>query len=186
MTSRRIDRADALLIVIDVQERLLPHIHDHASVEQNVVRLIRGTHILGVPVLVTEQYPRGIGHTTQPVLDALSETHGTEAIHKMTFSSCGSDQFLDEIAKRDRHDLILSGIETHVCVHQTAIDLLDRDYRVWIVGDAVSSRAASNRQIALERLAAEGVKLTSTEMILFELTVECGTDEFRSISKLVK
>ncbi|MDX1582830.1 MAG: hydrolase [Thermoanaerobaculia bacterium] len=184
--SRRIDRNDALLLVIDVQEKLMPHIHDHESVEKNIIRMIRGTHVLGVPVIVTEQYPEGIGHTIESVTAALAETHGTDVIRKMTFSSCGSDEFTDQVASRGRRDLILAGIEAHVCVFQTAIDLLDQEFRVWIVADAVSSRTPSNRQVALDRLSSEGVRLSSTEMILFELTVACGTDEFRSISKLVK
>lgn len=184
--SRRIDRENAVLLVIDVQRKLLPHIDDHEQVERNIIRLIQGTHILGVPVIVTEQYPQGIGHTTEPVLEALEETHGTEAIQKMTFSSCGAPEFIERLEALGRKDVILAGVETHVCVHQSALDLLDRDYRVWIVGDAVSSRTARNRQIALERMAGEGARLTSTEMILFELTVECGSDEFRAISKLVK
>lgn len=184
--TRRIKRDDAVLVVIDVQGRLLPHIDDQESVERNIVRLIHGTHVLGIPAVVTEQYPQGIGHTTERVQAALTETHGIEAIQKMTFSSCGSNEFLERIESLGRSDIILAGIEAHVCVHQTAIDFLDRDHRVWIVADAVSSRTARNREIALTRLRTEGARLTSTEMILFELTVECGTDEFRAISRLVK
>lgn len=184
--SRRIDRESAVLIVIDMQEKLLPHIDGHEEVEANVVRLLRGTHTLGVPALLTEQYPKGIGATTEPVARALEETHGLDAIQKMTFSSCGAGEFLTRLETLGRRDVIVCGIEAHVCVYQTALDLLDRDYRVWIVADAVSSRTERNREIAIQRLAHEGVKLTSTEMILFELTVECGTDQFRAISKLVK
>lgn len=184
--TRRIDRNNAVLLVIDMQRKLLPHIDDHASVEQNVIRLIHGVETLGVPVIVTEQYPKGIGHTTDGVLEALEQTKGPEAIQKMTFSSCGASAFVERIEALGRRQVILAGIETHVCVYQTALDLLDRDYGVWIVGDAVSSRTPLNRQIALDRLTSEGVKLTSTEMVLFELTVACGTDEFRAISQLVK
>lgn len=184
--SRRINRDEAILLVIDMQRKLLPHIHDHESVEQNVIRLIRGTHTLGIPAIVTEQYPQGIGHTTNGVLQALDQTRGAETIQKMTFSSCGSDQFLENTELSNRRQVILSGVETHVCVYQTALDLLDRDFQVWVVADAVSSRTDRNREIALDRMVAEGVRLSSTEMILFELTVECGTDEFRAISKLVK
>ncbi len=184
--TRRINHDDAILLVIDMQRKLLPHIDDHESVEQNVIRLIHGTHTLGVPVIVTEQYPQGIGRTTDGVLEALEETNSSEAIQKMTFSSCGADPFLQRLESGGRRQIILAGIETHVCVYQTAIDLLDRDFGVWLVGDAVSSRTPRNRQIAIDRLTAEGAKLTSTEMVLFELTVACGTDEFRSISKLVK
>lgn len=184
--SRRINRDEAILLVIDMQRKLLPHIHERESVEQNAVRLIHGTYTLGIPALVTEQYPQGIGHTAEGVLEALDQTHGAEAIQKMTFSSCGSDQFLENIELAQRRQVILSGVETHVCVYQTALDLLDREYQVWVVADAVSSRTERNRQIALDRMVAEGARLTSTEMILFELTVACGTDEFRAISKLVK
>ncbi|MBW3670423.1 MAG: hydrolase [Acidobacteria bacterium] len=184
--SRRIDRYEAILLVIDMQRKLLPHIDDHESVEQNVIRLIHGTNILGVPAIATEQYPQGIGHTTDGVRQALDQSHGAEAIQKMTFSSCGSDQFLENIELAKRRQVILSGVETHVCVYQTALDLLDRDYQVWVVADAVSSRTERNRHIALDRMVAEGARLSSTEMILFELTVACGTDEFRAISKLVK
>lgn len=184
--SWRIDRNFALLLVIDVQEKLMRHIHQQEWVESNVVRLVRGFHQLGVPALLTEQYPRGIGPTTRPVREAFQDTGGCQPIQKACFSGYGCRELVERIEESRRRQLVVCGIETHVCVYQTSMDLLAAGFEVTIVADAVSSRRAENRQIALDRLIREGAKATSTEMVLFELTVESGTEEFRAISKLVK
>jgi nicotinamidase-related amidase len=184
--SRRLRRDDAVLVVIDIQEKLTPHIDGQEELQKNVDRLVRGCHILGVPALLTEQYPKGIGPTTPPIAAAFDDTYGTHPIEKSCFSSYDCREFADRLAELQRAQVILCGIEAHVCVYQTALDLLDADFGVWVVADAVSSRSSRNREIALRRLEREGARLGSTEMVLFELTVESGTDEFRSISRLVK
>ncbi|MHB0971339.1 MAG: hydrolase [Thermoanaerobaculia bacterium] len=183
---RRLDRTKAALAVIDIQERLLPVIDRHDEVAKNAELLIRGAHVLQVPVLLTEQYVKGLGPTVASLKHALEESGGYEPMEKLCFSSYGCAAFETKLRELGRSQVILCGIETHVCVYQTALDLLDAGFAVWVVADAVSSRRAENRTIALERMMQEGVKLASTEMALFELTGVAGTDEFKAISRLVR
>ncbi|HVR43399.1 MAG TPA: hydrolase [Thermoanaerobaculia bacterium] len=183
---RRLRRENAILAIIDVQERLAAVIEGIELVQSNLERLIRGCHIIGAPALVTEQYPRGLGETVASLRKAIAETSRSTPIRKMCFSSQGCAEFADALRASGRRQVLLAGIEAHVCVWQTAVDLLDAGYEVHVVADAVSSRSARNRDIALRRLEQEGAKLTSTEMALFEMTVEAGTEEFRAISRLVK
>jgi nicotinamidase-related amidase len=183
---RRLTKDNAILAVIDVQEKLAAVIHEQDVLLKNVERLIRGCRVLGLPAVVTEQYSKGIGPTTTTLRQALDETFGYEPIEKMCFSSFGCGPFAETIARSGRKQVILCGIEAHVCVYQTSLDLLDAGYEVYLVGDAVSSRTARNRDLAIQRLVAEGARLTTTEMALFEMTVESGTDMFRAISRLVK
>lgn len=182
----RLNKDSALLVVIDVQERLARVIHDIDAVESNIERLVRGAAVLGVPAIVTEQYPKGIGPTTDVVRAAFEECGFFAPIQKMCFSSWGCGEFAETIRASGRTQIIVTGIEAHVCVHQTTLDLLEQGFPVWIVADAVSSRTARNREIAVRRMESEGARLTSTEMALFEMTVESGTDTFKAISKLVK
>jgi nicotinamidase-related amidase len=176
----RLDRDQTVLVVIDVQERLMPVIHERAEVEGNIERLIRGAHILGVPVIVTEQYVKGLGPTVAPLRAALEETSGYRPIEKDCFSARAC------LPPLDRRQVLLAGVETHVCVYQTVLDLLGGGVAVWIAADAVSSRTARNRDIALQRMVSEGARLSSTEMALFELLGVAGTEEFRAIARLVK
>jgi len=171
----RLDRSTALLLIIDVQEKLMPVIANHEQVEANIVRLIRGAQILGVPILITEQYVKGLGHTVAPLREALGDAH--KPIEKSCFSG---------YRELDRKQVIVAGVETHVCVYQTVSDLLANGYEVTLVADALSSRTIENKETALRRMMSDGAKLSSTEMALFELTVAAGTEEFRSISMLVK
>jgi nicotinamidase-related amidase len=169
----RLDRNASVLAIIDVQERLMPVIANREQVEANIVRLVRGCQILGVPILITEQ--KGLYQTVKPLREALGD--GYKPIEKSCFSG---------YRPLDRKQVIVAGVETHVCVYQTVSDLLANGYEVTIVADAVSSRTVENKDIALRRMTSDGAKLSSTEMALFELTVASGTDEFRAISKLVK
>ena len=182
----RLQRAEALLVIIDVQERLVPVIHGGEALVRNLDRLIRGFQILDIPVVVTEQYVKGLGPSVPELRTTLTETVGYSPIEKSTFSAylCGEFQMAMRLARRKQ--IVVAGIEAHVCVYQTVKDLLDADYQVTIIGDAVSSRSAENRDIALRRMSADGAKLSSTEMALFELVVKADTDEFRAIAKLVK
>lgn len=182
----RLDRNNAILAVIDVQERLMAVIHGAAEVEANVARLVRGARVLGVPSVVTEQYPKGIGPTTVAVREAMAEAGVGEPLQKMCFSSFGSEEFARELRHAGRRQVILCGVEAHVCVYQTCRDLLGEGYEVHIVADAVSSRTERNRDLALRRMSTDGALVTTTEMALFEMTVASGTEEFRAISKLVK
>jgi nicotinamidase-related amidase len=182
----KLNRQTTVVVVIDLQQRMMTPIDRGELVVRNVERLIRGAHVLGVPVLLTEQYVKGLGPTVEPIRVALEETSGYAPVEKMCFSAHGCGAFVEHLASLKRPQLLVAGVETHVCVYQTCVDLIAAGYDVSIAADAVSSRTPENRQIALDRLVAEGVHLTSTEMALFEMLVTSGTDEFRAISKLVK
>jgi nicotinamidase-related amidase len=182
-TSHRPRRAESGLIVVDIQERLLPAIHQKERVVENSVRLIQGAGVLKVPVFATEQYRKGLGATVPEVAAALA---GGAPIEKVAFSACGAPGFLDALKARHVSDAILCGIEAHVCVAQTGLDLLDAGLRVFVVADAVSSRTPENHRLGLERLRDCGAALVSTEMVLFELLEEAGTEEFKQILALVR
>jgi len=181
--SLRIARAKAGLIVVDIQTRLLPAIFEKERVVNNTVLLIRGAAILGVPIFATEQYPKGLGGTHPQIADALA---GVAPLAKVAFSACGAAGLMTALAKRKVADVILCGIESHVCITQTCLDLLSRAFRVFIVADAVSARTAENYLLGLERMRNAGAIMVSTEMLLFELLEKAGTDEFKQILALVK
>jgi nicotinamidase-related amidase len=182
-STRRLRRSTTGLVVVDIQERLLPAINDGARVVQNSVRLLHGAAILGVPVQVTEQYRKGLGSTVPEVAAAIA---GFAPLEKMTFSACGAPDFLSTLASRKISAVVLCGIETHVCVCQTCLDLLDAGLRVFVVADAVSSRTPENHRLGLDRMRAAGAVIASTEMVLFELLETAGTEEFKQVLKLVK
>lgn len=182
----RLNRETTFLVIIDVQEKLLPVIDRAEDVVRNVERLVRGCHLLGVPTLLTEQYVKGLGPTVEPLRVAFEETSGYRPIEKACFSAHDCEAFAAQLAASGRRQVLVAGVETHVCVHQTVLDLLEAGLKVTVVADAVSSRSPENREIALRRFVSEGVKLSSTEMALFELLGVSGTDEFRAISRLIK
>ncbi len=179
----KIERAKAALAVIDIQERLLPVIFEGERVVQNTVRLIKGARLLGLPVLVTEQYREGLGATVPTIA---AEIEGLKQMEKIAFSAYGAAGFEKALKSKKISDVILCGIEAHVCVSQTCLDLLDRGFRVFVVVDAISSRTTENHFIAVERMRAAGAVVASTEMVLFELVETAGTDEFKQILALVK
>ncbi len=181
--SLRITRAQAGLVVVDIQERLLPAMHDWERLLQNAIRLVKGAGVLGLPVLATEQYPKGIGRTVPELAGAVP---GFIPLEKISFSCCGARSFVPSLASKNVREVILCGIEAHVCVCQTALDLLDKGFGVFVVADAISSRTAENRQFGIERMRDAGAAIVSTEMILFELLGEAGTDPFKDILGLIK
>lgn len=179
-----IERHDAVLVVVDVQERMMPAIHDAASVTTEISRMIRGCRELGIPMLVTEQYAQGLGGTVQPVRDALGEAY--QPIDKMSFSACGELLFMRQLETFNKQHALLCGVETHVCVYQTAMDLIQLGWDVEIVADAVGSRKPENREIAFHKLARHEIGLTSVEMALFELMGRADIPEFKNVSRIVK
>src|SRR5437763_10167614 len=182
----RLHRAYAVLIFIDVQEKLMPVIDGHEEVARNIERLVRGCKVLDVPTMLSEQYVKGLGATVPSIKQAFEETSGYEPIEKNCFSGFGCAEFVTLLRLLQKKQAIVAGVEAHVCVYQTAVDLFANGYQVIVVADAVGSRSSSNKDVALRRMVAEGAKLSSTEMALFEMLVESGTDEFRAISRLVK
>ncbi|HEY0158766.1 MAG TPA: hydrolase [Thermoanaerobaculia bacterium] len=182
----RLLRDSAVLVVIDVQEKLMPVIDRHKEVARNVERLVRGCHVLGVPAILTEQYVKGLGPTIPAIRTAFEETGGYRPFEKSCFSAQGCEPFAAQLAALERRQVLVAGVEAHVCVYQTVLDLIAAGSRVTLIADAVSSRTVENKEIALRRQVAEGAKLSSTEMALFELAAVSGTDEFKAISKLIK
>jgi nicotinamidase-related amidase len=181
--SHRLTRTRAGLVVVDVQQRLLPAIFEKERVLQNVLRLIQGAAILKVPVFATEQYPKGLGPTVPEVAVAIP---GFAPREKVAFSACGAAGFVPALKQKKVLEAVLCGIEAHVCVSQTCLDLLDKGFRVFVVADAVSSRTPENCRIGLDRMRAAGAVIVSTEMVLFELLEQAGTAEFKQILALVK
>ncbi len=177
----RMFREETALLVVDVQEKLIGAIENGPRVVWNVRRLIDGAKLLGLPILATEQYPQGLGKTVSSLADLLETP-----IEKTAFSCCGSPALCQKLEALDRGKILLAGIEAHVCVQQTALDLLANGYRVYVAVDAVGSRGALDRQTALERLSSAGATLTTTEAALFEWCQDSADPQFKSISRLVR
>ncbi len=172
---------DTALVVIDVQERLVPAIAGHRRVVWNIRRLIDGAKVLGLPILASEQYPKGLG----PTVPELAERLGVIP-SKLAFSCCGSPEILRELESCGVQKILVCGIEAHVCVQQTVLDLLAHGWRVYVAADAVGSRREIDRRIALGRMDSSGATLTTTEAALFEWCQVAGTPQFKEISRLAK
>jgi nicotinamidase-related amidase len=184
-SARTLDRERAALVVVDVQEAFRAVVADFGRVADETATLIRGARLLELPVLVSEQYPRGLGETVAEVLDALGEDPARPVaarLEKTAFSAAAADGFDLE----GRAQVLLCGIEAHVCVSQTAHDLLDRGIEVHVAEDAVGSRTAANRDLGLRKMERSGAILTSVETALFELLEAAGSDEFKAVQRLVK
>lgn len=178
-----LEREKSLLVVIDVQERLLPVMSDPDRVLDRAVRAVKGCAALGVPILVTEQVPAALGPTVEALREALEPY---EPITKDSFSCCGERAFVEAVDRIDPREVLLSGIESHVCVFQTARALIEAGRRVHILSDAVDSRDPENRAVALRRMEKEGAIPSSVEMALFEMLKGASAPEFRKIVKIVK
>lgn len=175
------------LIVVDIQERLMPAIHEGERVARNARTLLAAAARLHVPIMVTEQYPRGLGHTVAEVADHLPETaRRYEKIHFSAASEPNVMETVSRVAAEGRDQLVICGCEAHVCVLQTALGLREAGYPVFLVGDAISSRAPHSLETAKARAVQEGCRLVTTEMVVFEWLAKAGTDEFRAVSALIK
>ena len=175
-----IEKDDSLLLIIDMQERLVPSMADKKNLVENVIKLVKFSLITGLPVVVTEQ--QKLGETLPEIRETLKEY---TPIGKLEFDCFGSEAFRERIGRLKRKTLIIVGIEAHICVAQTALHALS-DYEVHVVSDAVSSRSPENRKVALCRMGQAGVTITSTEMVMYELLGRAGTETFREVLKLVK
>ena len=179
-----LDTTQVALLVIDVQEKLISAMNQqlYQQLLQNVPLLIEGFKTLGLPILATEQYSKGLGHTIAELQDATRQY----CIEKLAFSCCGDDAFVSALNKTKARQIVVVGMETHVCVLQTVLDLLDQGYVVHLVRDAVSSRFVGDYTAALETATAAGAVITTTETALFQLVKVAGSDDFKAISKLVR
>jgi nicotinamidase-related amidase len=170
-------------LIIDIQERLFPLIHENVMLVKNVPTLIHGLKALGVQIFVTEQYVKGLGPTVEPIASAFGDIR---RIEKMAFSCCDEPRFMEALAVSGKENVIIAGIESHVCVLQTVIDLIRNGYHPVVVEDCISSRRPNDKRIAVERMRKEGAVITTYESLLFELLRYSGTEQFKAISKLVK
>jgi nicotinamidase-related amidase len=170
-------------VIIDVQGKLAHMMHNKEELFKNVQIMIQGAKALDVPVVWVEQYPAGLGPTIPEIARYLS---GLLPIEKITFNSCMNDNFVNALTSLKRRQVLIVGIETHICVYQTVMGLLSAEYDVHVIADAVSSRTTDNKQIGLEKMKGGGAQLTSTETALFELARIAEGPEFKEILKLVK
>ncbi len=179
----RIELDKAAAVLIDMQERLFPHMHQNEELLKRTKILLAGLTVLGVPTVATEQYPRGLGPTLSAIRELIPEV---TPIEKASFSCYAEPRFRETLGSIDRRTIIVAGIEAHVCVQQTILDLLEAEYLPILVTDATSSRNPKDMEIALRRLEREGARLATVESILFEMTRVAGTPQFKEISSLVK
>ncbi len=174
-----LERDRTAIVVVDVQEAFRPGVDRFEDVAHGAAALVQAAHIMGLPVLVTEQYPQGLGATVPEVADHLGDS---QPLPKTVFSGASADGF--DLGGRDQ--VLICGIETHVCVYQTAAELLSAGIEVHVAEDAVGSRSALNRDVGLRKMADLGAKATSVETSLFEMLGRAGTDEFKQVQGLVK
>jgi nicotinamidase-related amidase len=181
-----LERERTALVVCDVQERLFPAMDsDHREeVMRNIKVLTTSARRLKRPILVTEQYPKGLGHTLQEVLDALGPE--IEPLPKVTFSCCALDTFRTRLEATGAKQVVLTGIEAHVCVLMSALDFIAQGYTVHVVADAVTSRTQANWRLAMDHLRQAGAVVTTTETALFQLLRQADTDEFRELARLIR
>ena len=171
------------LVVVDVQGKLAQLMYEKEKLFSAIQILIEAAKILNVPIIWCQQCPQSLGATVPQIAELLA---GIEPINKAEFSCCGCDRFGDRLAALGRHQVLLCGIEAHICIYQTAVDLLRKGYDITVVTDAISSRTAENKQTAIDRMKTEGVNISCVEMALFELLRTAEHPQFKQIAKLVK
>jgi nicotinamidase-related amidase len=174
---------DTFLVLIDVQGKLFNVMSEKEVLLDNTQKLLKGLQLLGVPVILTEQNPAGLGPTLSELSQLIPEV---KPLPKFCFSCYQNQGFQDALTSLKRRQALVCGIEAHICVYQTALELQSNGYEVQVVADAVSSRTSRNREIALARLQSEGNKITSTEMALFELLKTAANSKFRDLSRIIK
>lgn len=179
----RITRENTMLMVVDMQSKLIPVIDNNKQVTDNTVTLIQGLKELKVPIIVTEQYKKGLGDTIEEISNVVGEF---EAYEKITFSAYEDEKIKSAIMRSGMKNIVLCGAEAHVCVLHTLIDLIDADYQVVLVEDCIGSRFKKDKEFAVKRAEHEGAIVVTFEQLLFELTRVAGTDIFKKIINLVK
>jgi len=174
---------DSILLVIDPQEKLVRMIHNRDEVVNTILQLIEFSHIYRLPVILTEHYPEGLGYSVEEIKQVLNHY---QPIRKRVFSCFGVPEFPRALSSHNRRNLLVTGIETHICVSQTVHDALHRDYRVQVIADAVGTRKPLDHGIALERMARAGAQITTCEAVMYEIAERADTEEFKRLLKLVK
>jgi len=180
----KLDAENAVLVVIDIQERLVPAMPQkvYLRMRDTVKMLVSGAELLGVPVVTTEQYPKGIGHTVPELAGACKSA----VIEKVSFGCCGEPKFLAALKDLGRSQVIITGMEAHVCVYQTVLGLLEDGYHIHLLRDAICSRNKTDYLAGLDNAAQAGAVLTTAETVLFQMLQKSTHEQFRAVSKLVK
>jgi nicotinamidase-related amidase len=179
-----LERDEAVLCVVDIQEKLLAQMGEKKGVIANAVLMVSAAMRLEVPLILTEQYPRGLGRTAIEISTALGEKY--KPIEKMCFGCADEPAFMEKLKSLKRKQVLLCGVEAHICVLQTCLELLERKYQVQIVADAVCSRNADHKSLALEQMRDGGAVITCAEAVIFQLLGRAGTPEFKDILNLIK
>ncbi len=177
------DKNKSVLLVVDIQERLAVTMNMRDAVVGNCLHLIELAKMQNVPILLSEQYPKGLGQTVSEIREALP---AYQPIEKLAFSCCGEPSYMNALKALNRKTVILTGMETHICVLQTCLDLLEEGFTVHLVRDAVCSRTKENWEVGTELMRDAGAMVTSTETVLFQLLKVAGTEDFKAISKRIK
>ena len=179
-----LDPQRTALVIIDMQEGFRNAIPDFAETAARVARVAHGARLLGVPVVVTEQYPKGLGRTAAEVRSVLPED--LAIVEKTAFSSCGAREFVARLEQAGAKQIIVCGIEAHICVNQTTHDLLARGFQVHLLTDCITARSEQNRRAGLDKMCRSGALPSSTEMALFELMRDARHEQFKAIQRLIK
>lgn len=179
----RIMKENTMALMIDFQEKLVPAINDKDSIVESAVKLLSGLKVLGCPVIFTQQYTKGLGMTVESMQETQDEF---SYFDKTSFSCLDNEAICEVIEKSGKDTIIVTGMESHICVMQTVSDLLEKGYKVYIVSDCIGSRTDFNKQNGLERMKQEGAVISSVESVLFEMTRKAGSAEFKEISKIIK
>ncbi|HKP13553.1 MAG TPA: hydrolase [Blastocatellia bacterium] len=180
----QLSRERAALAVIDMQEAFRMVIPDFSEVASRIAKAVEGARLLEVPIIVTEQYPKGLKHTAEEILPHLPAE--SRAIEKLCFSSCGADGFRAQLEQRQIKQVIVCGIEAHICVMQTVLDLLSGDYEVFLLVDCITSRKRESKEVALARLTQAGAIPSNLEMALFEMMRTADSPQFKAVQRLIK
>jgi len=179
-----LDPSHTALAVIDMQEGFRSAISDFAETAARIALVTHAVQLLNIPVIVTEQYPKGLGHTADEIKAVLPA--GLDVIEKTAFSSCGASEFEAELERAQALHVLICGIEAHVCVNQTTHDLMERGYRVHLLTDCITARSLQNKQVGLAKMQQSGALPSSIEMALFELMRDAGHEQFKAIQRLIK
>ncbi len=179
-----LDREKTALVIVDLQEAFRSPINDFAQIAARISIAVRGFQTLNLPIIITEQYPKGLGRTAEEILFLMPTEF--EFVEKSTFSSCGASAFTDKLNAAGARQIVLCGLEAHVCVNQTAHDLLNENFEVHLLTDCVSSRYTPDKEAALKKMQMSGVVPSSVEMVLFELMRDSKHEQFKEIQNLIK
>ncbi|MGY8749203.1 MAG: hydrolase [Pirellulales bacterium] len=177
---------DTAVLVIDAQEKLMPLIHHQDQIQRNIIKLLQGAKALGVITAATEQYPRGLGTTVEPIQNELNPNEFCPVAEKTMFSCRQCEDLLTKLSKAGIQNLLLCGIETHICIAQSAMDLMSLGFRTFVCADAVGSRTPLDHQLGINRMESSGAVITTTEAAIFELCVDSKNPAFKTISKLAQ